>query len=32
MIENFRSGLLWDLMMQDSDLKIGLEMLGFSYE
>ncbi|WP_158856944.1 glucoamylase family protein [Lunatibacter salilacus] len=32
MIENYRTGLLWDLMMQDSDLKVGLEMLGFSYE
>ncbi|HSI76098.1 MAG TPA: glucoamylase family protein [Lunatimonas sp.] len=32
MIENYRTGLLWDLMMKDSDLKFGLENLGFSYE
>lgn len=32
MIENYRTGFLWDLMMQDSDLRAGLEKLGFTYE
>ena len=31
MIENYRSGLLWDLFMTDPDLKTGLDKLGFSY-
>ncbi|WP_346237592.1 glucoamylase family protein [Niabella insulamsoli] len=29
MIENFRTGLLWDLFMQDPDVKRGLQRLGF---
>ena len=32
MIENYRSGLLWNIMMQDPDLQVGLEKLGFTYE
>ena len=31
MIENHRSGLLWDLFMQNEDVKNGLDLLGFSY-
>lgn len=30
MIENYRSGLLWDLFMTDADVKDGLTRLGFS--
>ena len=29
MIENYRSGLVWNLMMQDSDVQNGLSKLGF---
>ncbi|SFU30818.1 hypothetical protein SAMN05216480_101603 [Pustulibacterium marinum] len=32
MIENYRSGLLWDLFMQNEDIQNGLTNLGFSYE
>ena len=32
MIENYRSGLIWDLFMQAPEVKQGLEKLGFSYE
>lgn len=31
MIENYRTGLIWNLMMQDEDLQNGLTKLGFSY-
>ncbi|MFB9055835.1 glucoamylase family protein [Mariniflexile ostreae] len=31
MIENHRSGLLWNLFMQNTDVKKGLEQLGFNY-
>lgn len=31
MIENHRSGLLWDLFMSHPDVQIGLDRLGFSY-
>jgi hypothetical protein len=31
MIENYRSGLLWDLLKQDPDLQAGMEKLGFTY-
>ncbi|HEX2394329.1 MAG TPA: glucoamylase family protein [Bacteroidales bacterium] len=31
MIENYRTGLLWELFMQDEDVKAGLTKLGFSY-
>ena len=31
MIENYRSGLLWDLFMKDPDVQNGLDRLGFSY-
>lgn len=31
MIENYRSGLLWDLFMKNDDVKEGLDRLGFSY-
>ncbi|QLE02250.1 beta-glucosidase [Galbibacter sp. BG1] len=31
MIENYRSGLLWDLFMKNEDVKNGLDRLGFSY-
>lgn len=30
MIENYRSGLLWDLFMQNQDVQNGLEKLGFN--
>lgn len=30
MIENYRTGLLWDLFMDDTDINNGLERLGFS--
>lgn len=32
MIENHRTGLLWNLFMQNEDVKKGLEKLGFTYE
>jgi hypothetical protein len=31
MIENYRSGLLWDLFMSSPEIKTGLQKLGFSY-
>jgi len=31
MIENYRSGLLWDLFMSDPEVQSGLTKLGFSY-
>jgi hypothetical protein len=31
MIENYRSGLLWNLFMSNTDIKSGLDKLGFSY-
>ncbi|MBQ7253623.1 MAG: beta-glucosidase [Bacteroidales bacterium] len=31
MIENYRSGLLWDTFMRDADVLHGLDILGFSY-
>lgn len=31
MIENYRSGLVWNLMMQDQDIQSGLTKLGFTY-
>jgi hypothetical protein len=31
MIENYRSGLLWDLFMSSPEVKDGLQKLGFSY-
>jgi len=31
MIENYRSGLLWNLFMKEEDVKNGLEKLGFTY-
>lgn len=31
MIENYRSGMLWNLFMQDKDVRNGLKMLGFTY-
>ncbi|WP_421869187.1 glucoamylase family protein [Marinoscillum sp.] len=32
MIENYRSGLLWDLFMSAPEVQAGLKKLGFSYE
>jgi hypothetical protein len=32
MIENYRSGLLWDLFMSAPEIQSGLTNLGFSYE
>jgi len=32
MIENYRSGLLWELFMSAPEIQTGLEKLGFSYE
>ena len=32
MIENYRTGLLWDLFMADTDVRAGLTRLGFTYE
>lgn len=32
MIENYRSGLLWKLFMNNEDIKHGLDRLGFTYE
>ncbi|MDA3905515.1 MAG: beta-glucosidase [Bacteroidales bacterium] len=31
MIENYRSGLLWNLFMQNEDIQKGLDKLGFTY-
>ncbi|MFO7668405.1 MAG: glucoamylase family protein [Bacteroidales bacterium] len=31
MIENYRSGLLWDLFMKNEEVRAGLTKLGFSY-
>ena len=31
MIENYRTGLLWNLFMQNTDVKNGLNKLGFNY-
>ncbi|MGM5468808.1 glucoamylase family protein [Flavobacteriaceae bacterium LMO-SS05] len=31
MIENYRTGLLWNLFMQNTDVKHGLDVLGFNY-
>jgi hypothetical protein len=31
MIENHRTGLLWNLFMQNEDVKNGLDLLGFNY-
>jgi len=31
MIENYRSGLLWNLFMQNEDIQNGLDALGFTY-
>jgi hypothetical protein len=31
MIENYRSGMLWKLFMQDKDVQNGLKKLGFKY-
>jgi len=32
MIENHRTGLLWNTVMQDADVQAGLDKLGFQYE
>ena len=32
MIENYRSGLLWNLFMRNEEVKKGLDKLGFSYQ
>ena len=32
MIENYRTGLLWDLFMSNEEVQKGLIKLGFSYE
>lgn len=32
MIENYRSGLIWKLFMQNNEISKGLEKLGFSYQ
>lgn len=32
MIENYRSGLLWNLFMKNDDVKLGLKKLGFTYK
>lgn len=31
MIENYRTGLLWELFMQDQEVQAGLDKLGFNY-
>ena len=31
MIENHRTGLLWNLFMQNEDVQLGLDNLDFSY-
>ncbi len=32
MIENYRSGLLWDVFMRNEEVNNGLDILGFYYE
>jgi len=32
MIENYRSGLLWNLFMQNKDIQRGLKILGFQFQ
>lgn len=32
MIENYRSGLIWNLFMSAPEIQLGLEKLGFTYE
>ena len=32
MIENYRTGLLWDLFMSAAEVKAGLDKLGFNYK
>ncbi|WP_321289405.1 glucoamylase family protein [uncultured Sunxiuqinia sp.] len=32
MIENYRTGLLWNQVMKDSDVQAGLDKLGFEYQ
>jgi hypothetical protein len=32
MIENYRSGLLWNLFMRNEEVRAGLDKLGFSYQ
>jgi len=32
MIENYRTGLLWNTLMKDADVQAGLDKLGFQYE
>jgi hypothetical protein len=32
MIENYRTGLLWDLFMRNEDVRKGLDKLGFNYD
>lgn len=32
MIENYRSGMIWDLFMQNNDVQHGLDKLGFTYK
>ncbi len=32
MIENYRSGMIWDLFMANKDVQRGLDKLGFNYE
>jgi hypothetical protein len=32
MIENYRTGLLWDLFMEVEEVQNGLKKLGFTYE
>ncbi len=31
MIENYRTGLIWNLFMQDAEVQTGLSTLGFTY-
>jgi len=31
MLENYRTGLLWDLFMTSQEVKAGLDKLGFTY-
>lgn len=31
MVENYRTGLLWNLFMQNTDVKNGLDKLDFNY-
>ena len=32
MMENYRTGLLWNCFMQDSDVQAGLTKLGFTWK